>query len=610
MFLIYPLTLVILFAKKSYQGDYSGGAISWEYSNNNRAIGTTQIRINHFISSDDPQKRCIMRNLCNRRNYDTDHSERIKEFVSRILKGNVILSSAEKQLSIKYDTLYCRELSQEQNWINVEILLTVHNNMNQNSLPAVFNISYFGGKWRDNQKGYYHHEWDLHTTINQQIINTSPTSHIYPVIRIPINCETEIQIPVKDKESDRIKCIWTVDSHCYKPETTTVDENNCLLNFKLKSDLTIGIYPIRLQIEDYRDNKRLSRVPLEFVIQTYITSQCTKKRITFGPQPSLCSKDCRNGGTCSAPDTCSCTNQWKGINCELPICSKTCQNGGTCSFPNTCTCSNQWHGKNCELPICRQPCLNGGTCSAPDTCSCTNQWKGKNCCRPICTRNCQNGGTCSASDTCTCTIQWKGIYCDRPICTQNCQNGGTCSAPDTCTCSNQWNGKYCETPICKNACQNGGTCSAPDTCTCSNQWNGKNCELPICRNPCQNGGTCSAPDTCTCTNQWKGINCETPICKNACQNGGTCSAHDTCSCTNQWKGINCETPICKNACQNGGSCSAPDTCTCSNEWKGINCELPICKNACQNGGTCSAPDTCLCLADRTGNFCETILVDC
>ena len=32
------------------------------------------------------------------------------------------------------------------------------------------------------------------------------------------------------------------------------------------------------------------------------------------------------------------------------VCSPSCKNGGTCSSPNTCTCANGWNG---------DPCTNG-----------------------------------------------------------------------------------------------------------------------------------------------------------------------------------------------------------------------------------------------------------
>ncbi|CAM9590953.1 unnamed protein product, partial [Sphacelaria rigidula] len=55
-----------------------------------------------------------------------------------------------------------------------------------------------------------------------------------------------------------------------------------------------------------------------------------------------------------------------------------CHNGGSCLAPDTCSCSDGWDGFDCETPICRhlQPsgavssCQNGGICAAKDDCSC------------------------------------------------------------------------------------------------------------------------------------------------------------------------------------------------------------------------------------------------
>lgn len=33
----------------------------------------------------------------------------------------------------------------------------------------------------------------------------------------------------------------------------------------------------------------------------------------------------------------------------LAVCTSSCQNGGTCSAPNTCTCTSQWTGQTCTI---------------------------------------------------------------------------------------------------------------------------------------------------------------------------------------------------------------------------------------------------------------------
>ena len=53
-----------------------------------------------------------------------------------------------------------------------------------------------------------------------------------------------------------------------------------------------------------------------------------------------------------------------------PVCAQICDNGGTCSAPDTCTCTADWTDVSCETPVCDPACLHGGSCTAPDTCDC------------------------------------------------------------------------------------------------------------------------------------------------------------------------------------------------------------------------------------------------
>ena len=148
-----------------------------------------------------------------------------------------------------------------------------------------------------------------------------------------------------------------------------------------------------------------------------------------------------------------------------------CYNGGSCIAPDVCTCKDGWTGFDCSEPLCRHMqalewnpvddafsgqivgCLNGGICSAKDDCTCIQTvsvlWKIH--------KGAQRGMT-----------GWTGTDCSMPVCVQGfydpfcsnenapggegcfrCANGGLCTAPDYCECADGWTGFDCKTPKCE-----------------------------------------------------------------------------------------------------------------------------------------------------------------
>jgi hypothetical protein len=100
----------------------------------------------------------------------------------------------------------------------------------------------------------------------------------------------------------------------------------------------------------------------------------------------VCTQTCAHGGNCTAPSICTCPSEWTGVDCRVPVCEQAewnghdgkllmqlpgvntpefterrgvhpiyrCRNGGYCTAPNTCTCPPQWSGHDCGLPVCTQ----------------------------------------------------------------------------------------------------------------------------------------------------------------------------------------------------------------------------------------------------------------
>ena len=138
-----------------------------------------------------------------------------------------------------------------------------------------------------------------------------------------------------------------------------------------------------------------------------------------------------------------------------------CHNGGSCIAPDVCTCRDGYTGFDCKTPLCRHQqnngkvvgCLNGGSCQRKDDCHCIQAlsvlwrvhyqaergltgWTGTDCSIPICVQG------------------FYDPFCDGPYAPggegcYRCANGGTCVAPDTCLCGEGWKGFDCRTPICE-----------------------------------------------------------------------------------------------------------------------------------------------------------------
>jgi hypothetical protein len=138
-------------------------------------------------------------------------------------------------------------------------------------------------------------------------------------------------------------------------------------------------------------------------------------------------------------------------------------------------------------------CYNGGSCLAPDLCSCTDGYEGGDCATPICRHlqpslavtSCLNNGICASRDDCVCIQTLSVLYIEHPGATRGITGwtGSDCSMP---MCSQGYYDPFCtDLPQAPGGegcyrCANGGNCTAPDICTCAKGWTGFDCRTPVC----------------------------------------------------------------------------------------------------------------------------------
>ncbi|CAF1125549.1 unnamed protein product [Adineta steineri] len=156
--------------------------------------------------------------------------------------------------------------------------------------------------------------WSITTMINLQQridngrLNTPPVSTVLPVIRVPINIQSTIIIPVADDDNDYVRCRWAQNNHTinFSQNNVTVDECadvcNAVPNATLYGDnngtscqliftgSTVGFYAAALQIEDFYNDENitapLSSTPVQFLISVY-NGSCQPSIIGAQPNGAL-----------------------------------------------------------------------------------------------------------------------------------------------------------------------------------------------------------------------------------------------------------------------------------------------------------------------------------
>ncbi len=187
---------------------------------------------------------------------------------------------------------------------------------------------------------------------------------------------------------------------------------------------------------------------------------------------------CSYHGVCIGDNTCKCTKNYYGSDCELFDCygvqnsnkNGTCSSRGQCVGPNTCFCDYGYYGDNCtEIDTCHgiafnnaSVCSGHGACQG-GTCYCTNG---------------ANNTDCSAPSNCQGVASTAGWVCSG-------ENQGTCMN-GACQCANGYGGSDCSQFNCSmiphdnsTVCSGNGYCLLPNVCFCKEPYAGANCSMIV-----------------------------------------------------------------------------------------------------------------------------------
>ncbi|XP_023201482.1 uncharacterized protein LOC111610788 [Xiphophorus maculatus] len=142
--------------------------------------------------------------------------------------------------------------------------------------------------WIENRNGIVSSTFELHldrrkrSDINKP--GSSPRTNIIPLVRVPSNCQRNINLLVSDPDGDDIRCRYAVYPECIicTPPSVLSLSSSCSLSFSPTNSSNEGPYVVQMMVEDFpRQNITLTedgggwevtttsdamnRIPIQFV---------------------------------------------------------------------------------------------------------------------------------------------------------------------------------------------------------------------------------------------------------------------------------------------------------------------------------------------------------
>lgn len=468
-----------------------------------------------------------------------------------------------------------------------------------------------------------------------------------------ILCIIVFLLSIKRFSAEEIKKkVENAENHLCSKLESYVEDTEVTFNETYQETIKEWCFNIPPRCTRYRTQFRIINKTIP-VSKTRTVFECCEG---YEKKQDVCVAVCKDGcfnGKCVKPNSCSCSDGWRGSNCSLECedgwygegckmyCS--CKNGAICDKKNgicycppgfvgtfcESICPNESYGKHCENE-CK--CLNGGRCNLSElTCDCPPGYIGEHCekqceegfygteCSGNCTCNEQSTVFCNPIDgKCMCVPGWRGDSCFKKCdlntwgvhCSNKCEcpfNAMCDHISGNCSCRPGWHGPQCEEkcPVgffgkeCKMKCpdcllQSGSCHHVTGWCNCPAGARGSNCDLECPDN--KYGDNCN--NDCTCTNN---STCD-PITGNCLCMPGWIGEDCSLPCSTGFYGLNCSF-ICN--CTDNYTCDFIDgTCKCEDDS-----EDPLCTNKMvQNYNTSTFTDEALAFSDLSIILLEGSLV--
>ncbi|XP_053400635.1 uncharacterized protein LOC123559098 [Mercenaria mercenaria] len=164
--------------------------------------------------------------------------------------------------------------------------------------PCLLYIRFEGNAWIGELHVGASGRWKLTVEANldiredKDIINSSPTAEIMPIIRLQYGCSHIIKIPVQDPDNDVVRCRLAKGEEecgdvCSGFPNSHLDNDACTIYYEAKYKL--GWYAVALQVEDFMDinsTTPFSSIPVQFLVHIYnSTESCMKTTVFIEPTP-------------------------------------------------------------------------------------------------------------------------------------------------------------------------------------------------------------------------------------------------------------------------------------------------------------------------------------